>query len=217
LIIIILFPLHRGEPLSIMSTSNTATTPPATSTSNISQTSPEMSKQPPFPEPGTGGAREPAPKHPHAERIINATARHIIPDNPAPSAEDDEDKAHITKPGSEEREAREEEPLLKGTPLDELNTPGIGLPSSAPNVEAIKEEPSRSTDKDAREGAIKRPGLSAMRGVGSDSVSLPQVLNDICLEGLSSGSETDYVGSYGHFSSVLGSQLTPYGRRRRWR
>jgi hypothetical protein len=176
-----------------------------------------MNKQPPFPEPGTGGARDPAPKHPHAERIINATARHIIPDHPAPSAEDDEDKAHITKPGSEEREAREEEPLLRGTPLDELNTPGIGLPSSSPKVEAIKEEPSRSTDRDAREGAMKRPGLSAMRGVGSDSVSLPHVLHDVRLGELSSRPETNYAGSYGHFSSVLGSQLTSYGRRRRWR
>jgi hypothetical protein len=176
-----------------------------------------MNKQPPFPEPGTDGARDPAPKHPHAERIINATARHIIPDHPAPSAEDDEDKAHITKPGSEEKEVREEEPLLKGTPLDELNTPGIGLPSSAPDVEAIKEEPSRSSNRDAREGAIKRPGLSAMRGVGSDSVSSTHIFHGIRLEEHPNGPEADYTGPYGHFSSVLGPQFASYGRRRRWR
>lgn len=150
-------------------------TAPATSTSNISHTSsasPEMNKQPPFPEPGTDGARDPMPKHPHAERLINATARHIVPDRPAPNADDEEEEAQVGKPGSTERERREEEPLLRGTPLDELTTPGIGLPSSAPKSETIKEEPTRSKDRDARQGATKRPGLSAMRGVGSDSVSL---------------------------------------------
>ena len=151
-------------------------TAPATSTSNISHTSsasPEMNKQPPFPEPGTGGARDPMPKHPHAERLINATARHIIPDRPAPNAHDEEEEAQVGKPGSTEREPREEEPLLRGTPLDELTTPGIGLPASSSKPETNKEDPTRSTDRDARQGTTKRPGLSAMRGVGSDSVSFP--------------------------------------------
>lgn len=137
---------------------------------HTSSASPELSKQPPFPEPGTGAQRDPAPKHPHAERLINAAARHLAPEKPAPPVDEDKEKAQINKPDSSQREKREEEPLLRGTPLDELVTPGLGLPTS-PKVETIKEESSRSEYTDARQGASKRPGLSAMRGVGSDSVS----------------------------------------------
>jgi hypothetical protein len=146
--------------------------PPKSSSNpdHTSSASPELSRQPPFPEPGTGGQRDPAPKHPHAERLINAAARHLAPEKPAPPVEEDEEKAQINKPDSSQREKREEEPLLRGTPLDELITPGIGLPAS-PKVDTIKEESSRSEYTDARQGASKRPGLSAMRGVGSDSVS----------------------------------------------
>jgi len=137
---------------------------------HLSSASPELSRQPPFPEPGTGGQRDPAPKHPYAERLINTAARHLAPEKPAPSGDEDEEDAQINKPDSEQREKREEEPLLRGTPLDELTTPGIGLPAS-PKVETINEEPSRNDYSDARQGASKRPGLNAMRGVGSDSVS----------------------------------------------
>ena len=158
--------------------------PPTTSSTNpdhLSSASPELSRQPPFPEPGTGGQRDPAPKHPHAERLINAAARHLAPEKPAPPVDEDEEKAQINKPDSSEREKREEEPLLRGTPLDELTTPGIGLPAS-PKVETIKEESSRSDYSDARQGASKRPGLSAMRGVGSDSVSpLCPCTTQVCL------------------------------------
>lgn len=144
--------------------------PTSTNPDHLSSASPELSRQPPFPEPGTGGQRDPAPKHPHAERLINAAARHLAPEKPAPPVDEDEEKAQINKPDSAQREKREEEPLLRGTPLDELTTPGIGLPAS-PKVETIKEESSKSDYSDARQGASKRPGLSAMRGVGSDSVS----------------------------------------------
>lgn len=150
-----------------------------TSTSNpehTSSASPELNKQPPFPEPGTGGHRDPPIKHPHAERLINAAARHLAPEKPAPTTDDDDDEdAQVSKPQPEQREKREEEPLLRGTPLDELTTPGIGLPAS-PKVNTIKEEPkTEGRHRDAREGASKRPGLSAMRGVGSDSVSEPSI------------------------------------------
>lgn len=151
-----------------MSSNSQASTSNPEHTSSASQ---DVNQQPPFPEPGTGGSREPPIKHPHAERLINAAARHLAPEKPAPSGDEDEEKPQINHPDSSQREKREEEPLLRGTPLDELLTPGIGLPAS-PKVDTIKEEPrAERGHKDAREGASKRPGLSAMRGVGSDSVS----------------------------------------------
>jgi hypothetical protein len=103
---------------------------------------------------------------------MNTAVKHIFPEQPAPSAEDDEDKAQLNKPDGDQREAREEEPLLRGTPLDELTTPGIGLPASEPKVEAIKEETRQDHRRDSRMGATKRPNLNATRGIGSDSVSV---------------------------------------------
>ena len=185
--------------------------PPKTSTNpdHVSSASPELSRQPPFPEPGTDGHRDPAPKHPHAERLINAAARHLAPERPAPSGEEDEENAQINKPESSQREQREEEPLLRGTPLDELTTPGIGLPAS-PKVETINEESSKSEYSDARQGASKRPGLNAMRGVGSDSVSA------LSLYTVHLGCRLP-IGPHGHIRLVLGSQLTASGPRRRRR
>lgn len=145
---------------------------------------------PPFAEPATAQeTRSPPPKHPNAEHFINATAKHIVPDVPAPSASQHEDGAEITKPEEDEdqREEREEEPLLKGTPLDELLTPGLG--QGAPAMSGVNEEGDDRPDQ--REGRMVdkgktivksddrpdtrqqpgRPGFGAMRGVGSDSVS----------------------------------------------
>jgi hypothetical protein len=173
----------------------------STNPEHLSSASPELNKQPPFPEPGTGSHRDPPQKHPHAERLINAAARHLAPEKPAPSKEDDDDEdAQVSKPGAYEREAREEEPLLTGTPLDELTTPGIGLPAS-PKVDTIKEETS-STPKDSRLGATKRPGLSAMRGIGSDSVSDLKPL--VCRYRLPEG-------PYGYICPFLRSELSAHG------
>jgi len=155
-------------PPKMSSNSPTSSTNPE----HLSSASPELNKQPPFPEPGTDGQRDPPVKHPHAEQLINAAARHLAPEKPAPPAEEDEEKAQLNKPDSPQKEKREEEPLLRGTPLDELLTPGLGLPAS-PKVDTIKEEErAEKGHTDARQGASKRPGLSAMRGVGSDSVSI---------------------------------------------
>lgn len=146
-----------------MSSSNSPPgTPMARSDANLAHTSsasPEATQQPPFPQAGTvqgESERTPPAKHPNTENLINATAKHIIPDVPAPSAEDDEDKAQISKPGKDEdqREAREEEPLLKGTPLDELITPGF---ARAPPSFTSAKQPVQVERKEEEETLQEKP------------------------------------------------------------
>lgn len=163
-----------------MSTSESPSAPAVSSTSklgHVSTTSPELSKQPPFPEAGTHQEGQAPAKHPYAEHVINAAAKHVIPDHPAPNADDDEDKADINKPTKREKEHREEEPLLRGTPLEELMTPGIGL-AAAPQTGTIQEEEggreaefSSNIKRQENTRRPGRPGFGAVRGVGSDSVS----------------------------------------------
>jgi hypothetical protein len=152
--------------------SNPESTSSTSNVDHVSTASAELSKQPPFPEPGTSQEREPPVKHPHAEHLINSTIKHVMPDHPAPSADDDEDKADINKPTKREKEHKEEEPLLRGTPLEELMTPGIGL-AAPPKTDTIEEEAGSSDDAKRQEATQKpgRPGFGAVRGVGSESVS----------------------------------------------
>jgi sterol 3beta-glucosyltransferase len=134
-----------------------------------------MDKQPPFPEPGTTAPQDPPAKHPNAERLLNAAARHVFPEHPAPDPEDDEDNAQLNKPDGEMRQTREEEPLLRGTPLDELMTPGIGLPASSLSKAGAQKAGDEQQDKtnSKRPG---RPGFGAAKGVGSDSVGITHFL-----------------------------------------
>jgi sterol 3beta-glucosyltransferase len=88
---------------------------------------------PPFPKPAVSpGLNAPQPGHSGAEAFINAAAKHIIPDHPAPRKEDEGDEAEHGAQGhpqsrgsSPARSEREEEPIIGGTPLDELKTPGF--------------------------------------------------------------------------------------------
>lgn len=96
---------------------------------------------PPFPPAGASpDTRSPQPAHPYAEDLLNAAAQHVFPENPAPPRSPGDEKKGVTKEGrispgdrdgskrAKEGKQREEEPLLGGTPLDEmtpLKTPGI--------------------------------------------------------------------------------------------
>ena len=164
---------------------STGRAPEHSATHQTSTSSHASQQQPPFPISGTSpDTRSPPPAHPNAEHLLNAAAKHIIPDYPAPSAEDEEDKAQITKPGKDEdqRENREEEPLLRGTPLDELLTPGLGLGQepqggqldnkTTASKSAASESRPRASTYAAPSRQTGRPGFGAVRGVGSDSVSV---------------------------------------------
>ena len=166
---------------------------PEHSASHQSSTSSKASQQqPPFPISGTApDTRNPPPRHPNAEHLLNAAAKHVVPDFPAPSADEEEDKAQISKPGVDQREDREQEPLLGGTPLDELLTPGLGLGQDSRMGQLdSKDSGSKSSVPDQRPRASTyaapsrqpgRPGFGAVRGVGSDSVSVPFDLHSSCL------------------------------------
>ncbi|WWC86113.1 uncharacterized protein L201_000984 [Kwoniella dendrophila CBS 6074] len=92
---------------------------------------------PPFPPAGTSpDRREPTPKHPIADQIINAAAKHVIPTHPAPGKDENGENDHppdISKgleQGNIEKEFKEERPIISGTPLDELPyTPAFEIPS----------------------------------------------------------------------------------------
>lgn len=98
---------------------------------------------PPFPPAGASpDTRSPAHPHQNAEDLLNAAAQHVFPEQPAPQRSPADERKGVTKEGrispgdrdgskrAKEGKAREEEPLLGGTPLDEmtpLKTPGILL------------------------------------------------------------------------------------------
>lgn len=172
-----------GEPTSQRAPEHTASHQSSTS-SKASQ------QQPPFPVSGTApDTRNPPPPHPNAEHLINAAAKHVIPDFPAPSADYEVDEAQISKPGVDQREERDQEPLLGGTPLDELLTPGLGLGQEPKRGQVdSKDTRSKGTISDQRPRASTyaaparqtgRPGFGAVRGVGSDSVSLLSVISPL--------------------------------------
>ena len=156
--------------------------PEHTASHQSSTSSKASQQQPPFPISGTApDKRNPPPHHPNAEHLINIAAKHVVPDVPAPSADDEEDKAQIGMPGKDEKEKREQEPLLRGTPLDELLTPGLGL-SQDPRRDdqdskdgrsetSAPEQRARASTYTAPTRQVGRPGFGAVRGVGSDSVS----------------------------------------------
>jgi sterol 3beta-glucosyltransferase len=78
--------------------------------------------QTPFPARGTDP--DPAPHiHPNTEALLNAAAKHVFPEQPAPAV-DDKDvtrESQNTKKGDGRGE--DQRPLMYGTPLDEMQTP----------------------------------------------------------------------------------------------
>lgn len=100
--------------------------------------------QPPFPPSGVSpGSRQPQPIHPDAEAFVNTAAQHVFPEQPAPRISPGDQTKGVTREGRmspSDRDAtakknqdrgeseRAEEPIIAGTPLDEMTpmkTPGV--------------------------------------------------------------------------------------------
>lgn len=159
---------------------------------------PEQSPpNPPFPPAGVAPhSRSPPPEHPDAEAFVNAAAQHVFPEHPAPrkgeDIEEDVKRDGVDDVNAKEEE-REEEPLIGGTPLEEMKTPmrergsffgsrptrmrGRATDASRGNVPQIqvpKEVPEDEELDDITPVVSKgakggRPGFSAMRDMGSVS------------------------------------------------
>lgn len=75
----------------------------------------------PFPARGT--EPDPAPHiHPNTEALLNAAAKHVFPDHPAPP-KDNKDVTREAQRAKRENERQDQRPLMHGTPLDEMQTP----------------------------------------------------------------------------------------------
>lgn len=89
-------------------------------------------QQPPFPQPVVDpAARKPPAKHPNAEALLNAAAKHVFPESEQtkvpPTKAENHPKSGVTREGRVEKgdedsskRDREEEPIVAGTPLDEM-------------------------------------------------------------------------------------------------
>lgn len=110
---------------------------------------------PPFPKPGTNTDAQDQPPHPNAEAFINAAAKHIVPDHPAPTKEEGQNAERQQPQGRDSGkedapEPREEEPIIGGTPLDELKTPmfeksGFGMSSLSSSLPVPKRRETSET------------------------------------------------------------------------
>lgn len=177
-----------------------------TAHSALSSASPEAQQQPPFPQPQVNPeARSPKPQHPNTEALLNAAAQHVFPESERtkmpPSKESGDtaadEKAQVTEEGRhhprEDHEDREEEPIIGGTPLDEMTpmeSPGAGsggfpfnksrarpregqsnlMESTIPENEATIKEAS-GKEKEFSVKAV-RPGMGPSKEVGSVCPSL---------------------------------------------
>jgi hypothetical protein len=159
--------------------------------------SPGSSTHPLFSAAGTSPDPQPHP-HPNAEGVLNTAAKHVFPDSPAPPKEEDKDVTHeANRPRMKaDDEVDQSRPLLRGTPLDEIQTPmfersapdygrgNLGRKDTSNTIRGIStihepEDASEGEDDDnditqeeAEEMAFTkggRPGLEAMRKFGSVS------------------------------------------------
>ena len=115
---------------------------------------------PPFPPHGTG------PTHkPHRQDLFNAAAVHVAPEKPAPGHKEEgamEEQQESTRQEAKRHAGHAEpqqEPIAKGTPLDELVTPGFGamshtlsqtgaaLPRATPASQPVATQPSVTPQK----------------------------------------------------------------------
>lgn len=99
-------------------------------------------QQPPFPQPAVDPeSRSPPPKHRFAEAVLNAAAKHVFPESEKhdiPPTKVNTLREGVSREGRVESsehpdEKKEEEPIIAGTPLDEMTpmeTPMIGGGSS---------------------------------------------------------------------------------------
>ena len=85
----------------------------------------------PFPYPPAAvnsGTQNPAPLHPNAEALANAASQHVFPEVPAPKEGTEAVKDVIrdgVDDGSEAENEHEEEPIIGGTPLEDMTTPMV--------------------------------------------------------------------------------------------
>lgn len=156
-------------------------------------------EQPPFPKPAVEQPMQsPGSKHPNAEALLNAAAKHVFPESqrttiPPIRQENEHEDAEVTREGQDgkqeedkrQRKDREEEPIIGGTPLDEMTpmeTPmgntgsgGAGFPFSKPPKGSLAEtaipEGEAITGPTAgdEEYSVKavRPGFGAGKEIGS--------------------------------------------------
>lgn len=132
-----------------------------TSTSSTSSQQPTSGKlDEPFPPSGTyPDTRSPHPSHPDAENLVNTAARHVFPADPAPGSAPSDKGKGVTKEGRispgdrdgtkmrDDKVGRDEEPLIGGTPLDEMTpvkTPGVFAGSHGPGGFPFPPKPSAS-------------------------------------------------------------------------
>ena len=150
--------------------------------------------RPPFLPTGVFPGKRSSVPHPHAEDVINATAQHVFPERPAPRQGEGADK-DVRRDGviseSEDDAEREEEPIIGGTPLEDIKTPMLergsfinsrsGGESTIPRIEvptkAPEEEEAGAAVVPTKAGNAARPGLSAMRDTGSVSRSFQHTLS----------------------------------------
>ena len=155
---------------------------------------------PPFPPkavaPGEGDSE---PHHPSAEAFINTTAKHVFPEaqnpaqNDAPPTGEEKSKVVSRDPDHpDDFEEDQEQPLIGGTPLEDMQTPMLERPGmsfgrsyrevgagdkSGSGVLQKPEVPTPVPEDEEmvagiapnvkQEGSTARPGFGGARGVGS--------------------------------------------------
>ncbi|OCF33275.1 hypothetical protein I316_05016 [Kwoniella heveanensis BCC8398] len=102
---------------------------------------------PPFPQAGTSPDPHP-PKHEVAETLINAAAKHVFPSRATPNEDEPKQDSKVPetdsglKAGIADKEEKEEQPIISGTPLDEMaQTPGWEVPAVRFDVPEPEPEP----------------------------------------------------------------------------
>jgi hypothetical protein len=169
--------------------------PSLESTSSRSEGEPVA--QPLFRQPGVPHPDLPQPEHPHAEAFVNTAAAHVFPAKPTPESgapRRGEEPGGKQLRSSDKKEIsdhkqREEEPLVMGTPLDEMGPGQLG--DSAEGNKTVAELPTvpegqvahgASTAFPSEQGAIPRDrqkevGLLMNRGKDNKdgSVSCVQI------------------------------------------
>ena len=140
------------------------------------QTSPpEAELQPPpfAPHATYPDDRASPPAHPRAEAFVNATAQHVFPERPGPKQGDGDERdkdVGVTQEGrtkgdkdEDEQEDEEQQPILIGTPLDEMKTPVFERGMSSLDMATGQEPRGRTRNPPRRQDTTDtiRPGQTS--------------------------------------------------------
>jgi hypothetical protein len=148
---------------------------------NSNGRSAEEPTKPIFPREAVSPTHEAEPPHPNVEALLNTTAKHVFPAKPTPSDSDAENKKDVSKEGTanqgerahagRQKEDLEEgqNPLLVGTPLDELATPMLDKAGSKVDDESNVFDSAMNQSKQGR--SIDRPRFHTMSG---QSIAIPE-------------------------------------------